>query len=207
MGLNFSQGKYVRRLGYLYGLVNLGGYIRKNSIEQGIFSFESNYFSPLMKTKWGNMRHFLNTRFTTGINRFDNEYLTLSSSGSGINTDGIGINSDALRGTKRFLINYENILFSRLSLIGFRVAVITFANIGLISFSNQAFLSGPFYQGYGIGFRLRNENLTFNSFQIRLSYYPNIPGNTIPFRQAIEGIPTLRLRDFDLSAPQLVPYR
>lgn len=153
------------------------------------------------------MRHFLNTRFTTGINRFDNEYLTLSSSGSGINTDGIGINSDALRGTKRFLINYENILFSRLSLIGFRVAFITFANIGLVSFTNHAFLSGPFYQGYGIGFRLRNENLTFNSFQIRLSYYPNIPGNTIPFRQAVEGIPALRLRDFDLSAPQLVPYR
>ncbi|CAN5327903.1 hypothetical protein BH09BAC4_BH09BAC4_17970 [soil metagenome] len=207
MGLNFSQGKYVRRIGYLYGLINLGGYIRKNKIEQGIFSFESNYFSPLMKTRWGNMRHFLNTRFTTGINRFDNEYLTLSSSGSGINTDGIGINSDALRGTKRFLINYENILFSRLSLIGFRVAFITFANIGLVSFSNQAFLSGPFYQGYGIGFRLRNENLTFNSFQIRLSYYPNIPGNTIPFRQAVEGVPALRLRDFDLSAPQLVPYR
>ena len=206
-GLNFSQGKYIRRLGYLYGLVSLGGYSRRGQLEQGVFSFESNYFSPLLKTKWGNMRHFFNTRYTTGIDRFDNEYISLASSGSGINTDGIGINNDALRGTKRWFINYENILFSRLNLVGFRVAFITFVNLGLVSFPDRALLRGPLYQGYGIGFRLRNENLTFNSFQIRLTYYPNIPNNTIPFRQAFEGIPTLRFRDFDGSAPQIVPYR
>ncbi len=206
-GLNFSQGKYVRHLGYVYGLINLGGYFRSKQIEQGVVSLESNYFSPLMKTKWGNMRHFVNMRYTTGIDRFTNEYITLGSNGSGINTDGIGINSDALRGTKRWLINYENVLFSRLNLIGFRVAFVTFANLGLVSFSNQSFLQGPLYQGYGIGFRFRNENLTFNSFQIRLSYFPNIPNNSFPFRQAFEGIPSLKLRDFDLSAPQIVPYR
>ncbi|GAB3557831.1 hypothetical protein [Spirosoma fluminis] len=205
-GVNFSQGKYVSKVGYLYGLINLGGYSRTSGIEQGVLSLESNYFSPLLKTKWGNMRHFFNTRFTTGIGRFTNEYISLSSNGSGINTDGIGINNDALRGTKRWLINYENILFSRLSLVGFRVAFVTFANLGLVSFSDRSLLRGPLYQGYGIAFRLRNENLTFNSFQIRLSYFPNIPNNTIPFRQGFEGIPVLRFRDFDLSAPQIVPY-
>ena len=207
-GLNFSQGKYVRRLGYLYGLVSLGAYSRRGQLEQGIFSFESNYFSPLLKTKWGNMRHFFNTRYTTGIDRFDNEYISLSSSsGSAINTDGIGINSDALRGTKRWFINYENILFSRLNFVGFRIAFIGFVNLGLVSFPDRPLLRGPLYQGYGIGFRLRNENLTFNSFQIRLAYYPNIPNNTIPFRQSFEGIPSLRFRDFDVSAPQIIPYR
>lgn len=206
-GLNFSQGKYVKRIGYLYGLISLGGYSRAKGIEQGVFSLESNYFSPLLKTKWGNMRHFFNTRYTTGIGRFDNEYITLGSNGSGINTDGIGINSDALRGTKRWLINYENILFSQLSLIGFRVAVITFANVGLVGFPDRPLLRGPLYQGYGIGFRLRNENLTFNSFQIRFSYFPNIPGNRSPFRTGFEGVPSLRFRDFDLSAPLITPYR
>ena len=206
-GLNFSQGKYIKRVGYLYALVSLGGYTRTKGIEQSVLSLESNYFSPLLKTKWGNTRHFINTRFTTGIGRFENEYITLGSSGNGMNTDGIGVNSDALRGTKRWLINYENILFSRLSLIGFRVAFITFANVGLVSFPDRPLLRGPLYQGYGIGFRLRNENLTFNSFQIRLSYYPNIPGNRSPFRTGFDGVPSLRFRDFDLSAPFIVPYR
>ena len=206
-GLNFSQGKYLRHFGYMYGLLSLGGYIRAHRVEQGVFSLESNYFSPLMKTKWGNMRHFFNTRYTTGIGRFTNEYISLGGTNNGLNTDGIGINSDALRGTKRWFINYENVLFSRLNLIGFRVAFVAFVNLGLTSFPERPLLSGPLYQGYGLGFRLRNENLTFNSFQIRLAYYPNIPGNTIPFRQEFEGISTLRLRDFDLSAPQIIPYR
>ena len=206
-GLNFSRGKYFPKVGYLYGLVNAGGYIRTKGVEQGVLSAESNYFSPLMKTHWGNMRHFLNTRYTTGIGRFQNEYITLNSSGAGINTDGIGINNDALRGTKRLIVNYENILFSRINFIGFRVAFITFANLGMVSFPDRPLLRGPVYQGYGIGFRLRNENLTFDSFQIRLSYYPNIPNNSFPFRQAFEGIPSLRFRDFDLSAPQIVPYQ
>ena len=206
-GLNFSQGKYVRQVGYLYGLLSFGGYIRANRMEQGVLSLESNYFSPLMKTKWGNLRHFFNTRFTTGIGRFENEYISLGSNSNRLNTDGIGINNDALRGTRRWLINYENILFSRLSLAGFRVAIITFANVGLVSFPDRPLLRGPLYQGYGIGFRLRNENLTFNSFQIRFSFYPNIPNNRAPFRYAFEGIPTLRFRDFDLSAPQITPFR
>ena len=206
-GLNFSQGQYIKNFGYLYGLVNVGGYSRTKGIEQGVFSFESNYFSPLMKTVWGNMRHFFNTRFTTGIRRFENEYITLGSNGSTLTTDGIGVNNDALRGTKLWLINYENILFSRASLVGFRVAFIVFANVGLVSFPDRALLRGPLYQGYGIGFRLRNENLTFNSFQIRLSYYPNIPNNTLPFRTYFEGVPGLRFRDFDLSAPQITTYR
>lgn len=207
LGTNFSQGRYVRHVGYLYGLVSMGGYIRQRRMEQAVFSFETNFFSPLMKTKWGNMRHFVNARYTTGINRFDNEYILLGSSGNGINTDGIGINSDALRGTKRWFFNYENVLFSRLSLVGFRVAFVTFVNLGLVSFPDRKLLSGPLYQGYGIGFRLRNENLTFTSFQIRLAYYPNIPNNTLPFRTAFEGVPTLRFRDFDLSAPQIIPYQ
>ncbi|GAB4014624.1 hypothetical protein GCM10028773_01880 [Spirosoma koreense] len=209
MGINFSQGKYIRGLGYLYGLVSLGGYRRQGgTIEQGVFSLESNFFSPLLKSKWGNMRHFFNTRYTTGIDRFTNEYISLgNSSSNGINTDGIGVNSDALRGTKRWFINYQNILFSRLNLVGFRVAFITFVNLGLVNFPDRALLRGPLYQGYGIGFQLRNENLTFNSFQIRFAYYPNIPNNTIPFRQAFEGVPTLRFRDFDVSAPQIIPYQ
>lgn len=206
-GINFSQGKYLAKSGYLYSLANIGGYIRNQRVEQGMLSLEANYFSPLMSSKWGNMRHFFNSRFTMGIDRFDNEYITLNSSTSGLNTDGIGINNDALRGTNRFLFNYENILFSKLNFIGFRVAFITFANLGLVSFPDRSLFKGPLYQGYGIGFRLRNENLTFNSFQVRIAYYPNIPNNSIPFRFAFEGIPVLRFRDFDLSAPQIIPYR
>ncbi len=200
-GVNFSRGQYLKKYGYLYTLISAGTFYRGKRAEQGVFSFTGNYFSPLMSCGWGKLRHFLNVRYAQGIQRFNNEYVTLNGS------DGLGISNDALIGTKRLLVGYENVLFSDLSLIGFRVAFVTFANIGLVSFPGRPLLNGPLYQGYGIGFRLRNENLTFNSFQIRLAYYPNLPNNPQAFRFAFEGIPNVRFRDFDISAPEIVPYR
>lgn len=200
-GVNFSRGQYLKKYGYLYTLISAGTFTRNKRAEQGVFSFTGNYFSPLMSCGWGKLRHFLNVRYTQGAQRFNNEYVTLSGS------DGFGISNDALIGTKRLLVGYENVLFSNLNLIGFRVAFVTFANIGLVSFPNRSLSNGPLYQGYGIGFRLRNENLTFNSFQVRLAYYPNLPNNPQAFRFAFEGIPNVRFRDFDISAPEIVPYR
>lgn len=200
-GINFSRGQYMRRLGYLYTIASVGGYYRKQSLEQGVFSFLGNYISPLHKTAWGNMRHFVNARLTYGAQRFNNEYIVLTG------REGIGFNTDDLRGTKRLTLGYENVLFSKLNIVGFRLAIISFANVGLVSNPGQSLWRGPIYQGYGLGFRIRNENLTFNTFQVRIAYFPNIPNNSSPFRFAFEAFPTLRFRDFDINAPEIVPYR
>ncbi|MEZ0610637.1 hypothetical protein ACAW74_19135 [Fibrella sp. WM1] len=200
LGINFSRGQYIRKAGYLYGLASLGTYYRSGQREQTVLGLETNYFSPLTKLTLGQMRHFLNTRLTLGADRFTNEYVNLN----GNNAFGAG--NDLLIGTKRLVVNYENLLFSRLNVLGFRVAFITFANFGLVNFPEQSLLAGPLYQGYGLGFRLRNENLTFNSFQVRLAYYPNLPNTPSAFRFAFEGVPVLRFRDFDINSPQITPY-
>ena len=201
MGINLSRGQYIKKAGYLYGFGSLGTYFGQNGRQQTIVSLLTNYFSPLHKTGWGQMRHFVNTQLTVGADRFNNEYLYLNGDRS------FGVNSDALIGTKRLLIGYENLLFSRINVLGFRVAFISFANFGMVSFPPQSLLAGPIYQGYGIGFRLRNEHLTFNSFQIRLAYYPNLPNNSAPFRSTFEGVPVLRFRDFDINSPQVISFQ
>lgn len=201
MGINVSRGQYIKKMGYLYGFLSTGSYYSSQGRQQTILSLETNYFSPLHKTGWGQMRHFFNTRLTLGADRFNNEYLYLNGD------RGFGVNNDALIGTKRLLLSYENLLFSRINVLGFRVAFITFANLGMVSFPPQSLFAGPLYQGYGIGFRLRNEHLTFNSFQIRLAYYPNLPNNSAPLRSTFEGVPVLRFRDFDINSPQVIAFQ
>ena len=98
-------------------------------------------------------------------------------------------------------------VFSRVNIAGFRVAFLTFANLGLVSYPERSLLAGPLYQGYGLGFRLRNENLTFNSLQIRFTYYPNLPNNAAALRYAFEGVPVLRFRDFDINSPQVTLFQ
>lgn len=203
LGLKFSRARYIPNAGYLYSLVNVGSYFKDTGTEQGIFSTENNYFTPLhpLGRRWY-ARHFLNVKFGLGFNRFQNEYFNISGN------EGIqGIYSDEMRGTRKLVLGVETVFFSPINFLGFRMAPFLFSNIGWTSFSKQSFFHQRPFQGYGIGFRFRNENLTFDTFQIRLSLYSGIPQITNPLRVGFDGIPPLRFRDFDISAPEIVPFR
>jgi hypothetical protein len=196
--LRFARGAYLpRRGGYLYTLTNIGGFLRPGKLEQGVINVEANYFSPLMSWGRSDFRHFLNFRYTAGFDRFNNEYLTINNQ-YGI----IGVSSDALVGTKRLTFGAESVFFSPFNIIGFRVAIFGFASLGLVSSSNKKLFDGPLYQGYGLGFRLRNENLTFNTVQFRIGYYPNIPKLSNPLRFEFSGETPLRFNDFNFDRPE-----
>lgn len=202
IGLKYSRARYIK-VGYLYNLTNVGTYLKEGMTEQGVFSTENNYFTPLhaLGRRWY-ARHFLKVKFAWGFNRFQNEYFNISG------TDGIqGIYSDELRGTRKLVVGAETVFFSPVNFLGFRVAPFLFTDIGWTAFSGQKLLNITPYQGYGIGFRFRNENLTFNTFQVRLSFYSGIPNIGQPYRASFDGISPLRFRDFDISAPEIVPFK
>ena len=201
-GVKFSRARYYP-VGYFYTLLNAGSYWKNGKSEQGIFSLENNYFSPLVPLgkRWY-ARQFVNLRFGYGINRFDGEYFNIGGQ------DGIqGISSDELRGTRKLVVGFESVLFSPINFLGFRVAPFVFGDLGWSSYQQKPFFAAAPYQAYGIGFRFRNENLTFDTFQVRFSFYSGIPDIIPPIRMGFDGIPPLRFRDFDISAPEVVPFR
>ena len=202
-GIQYANGTYLsKNHGYLYFLASAGTYFKKKATEQGIISLQSYYFSPLMRVGQAHTRNFIKLGFTYGFNRDPIDYLNISGQ------DGIvGVNSNALIGDKRLTLGFESVLFSKKSLLGFRIAYFTFANFGLVSLSDVRLFSSTLYQGYGLGLRFRNENLTIKTFQIRIGYYPNIPAISSPLRVAFDGTQPLRLRDFDISAPAIIPLR
>jgi hypothetical protein len=201
LGLRLSAGDYFRQSGYLFGVVSLGGFYNQNEvIEQGVFSIEGNYFSPLRR--WGRrfVRHFANIQFGTGINRFSNDFLNMN------RENGFpDIRSEYLWGTKKLVLYAESVVFTRLRFAGFRVATFGFGQIGFISLKNQSLFQNT-YTGLGLGLRLRNDNLTFDTFQIRLGFYPNIPDIGF-FTPSFGSTPNLQLRDFNIDAPSILPYR
>jgi hypothetical protein len=202
-GLQYAVGKYMpANLGYMYLLFNAGTYYKNGKTQQGVISSQLNYISNLIPFRYSFFRQFVTIRNTYGIARDPFDYLNISRD-QGIR----GISSDQLIGTKRFTLGTETVFFSDKSLLGFRIAYFAFIDLGLVNSNNHSLWSGPIYQGYGFGLRLRNENLTFNTLQLRLGYYPNIPDNHAPFRFAAEGNVPLRLRDFDISAPSIVPLQ
>ncbi|QHT67553.1 hypothetical protein GXP67_13410 [Rhodocytophaga rosea] len=200
-GMKFSRGKFFNNFGYLVTTIDAGSFIRNRKWEQGVLRFEANYFSRLLMLRTWRLRQFVNLRYTKGIGRFDTEFIDISSN-NGIR----GIGSNALRGAKSVVLNLETVFFTPINLLGFQMATFAYGDLGFITPSGTNLFAGSLFQGYGIGFRFRNENLTFNTFQIRLGFYPNIPGNNAIFRTQFSGIPSIRLSDFDIKAPDIVNF-
>ncbi|MHA4738765.1 BamA/TamA family outer membrane protein [Dyadobacter sp. MSC1_007] len=201
-GVQYATGKYLpHNLGYFYALANLGTYSKNGRAQQGVISGEVNYISNLIPFRYSFFRQFLTFRYTHGIRRDPLDYLNIS------NNQGIrGINNDQLIGTKKFTVGAETVFFSDKSLLGFRIAYFVFGDIGLVN-GVPSIWKSPLYQGYGLGLRLRNESLTFNTLQLRFGYYLNIPDLTSPTRFNASGNVPLRLRDFDISAPAIAPFQ
>ena len=200
-GIQFAKGRYLpKNLGYLYLLANYGSYYKSGEAQQGVVSGQLNYFSRLIPFKYSFFRQFISLKYAHGVNRDPLDYMNISGK-QGIR----GINSGELIGTKKLTLGIETVFFSDKSFLGFRIAYFAFADLGLIN-GVKSLWDGPLYRGYGFGFRFRNENLTFNTFQIRFGYYPNIPGTSSKIRFAADGSTPLRLKDFDISAPSIVPF-
>jgi len=61
--------------------------------------------------------------------------------------------------------------------------------------------------GFGIGFRVRNENLIFNTFQVRFGIYPGAPPHSILQYVDIDGERLLNPPGFDPQAPGVTKFR
>ncbi|MEM7110373.1 MAG: hypothetical protein AAF519_19250 [Bacteroidota bacterium] len=202
LGFKVALGKYFGRLGYIRPQIAFGGFDRDGRFEQGMLNLSANYFSNLYRLRRTNFRQFFSFDFTRGIRRFDDEFITIN------DADGIrGLNNVFLRGTNRLNFSSETVAFTPLYVIGFRLAVFSFIDLALINDKSNKIFDNTLYQGYGIGFRFRNENLTFNTVQIRLAWYPNVPAGVSNFDYDIAGAAIFDITDFRVVEPQVLDFR
>ena len=199
-GLRLSTGKFIPGRGFIFGEANLGGFLKKGIYEQGILNFRVNGFSDLFHINRYSLRQFFKIEYTKGFRRFNEEYITIN------DDDGIrGLNSIYLRGTKKLMFNIETLVFTPFQPIGFQFAFFGFADFAVIS-SEQNLFKGDLYSGFGLGLRIRNDNLTFNTFQIRLGYYPKVPINTSSWDFNISGTTTDQQDNFRMESPAVIAF-
>ncbi len=202
MSLDLSMARFFSGIGYVYAQLLMESYFRNGKSEQGIIRPTVSYISDL--NKWGRFRtrNFVTLEFTRGINRFDNEFITIN------RDDGIrGFNSHFVMGNQRLNLQYELVAFSPADIVGFRIAPYFFYDAAWLAQRNDAIYKGDFYQGFGLGIRLRNDNLTFNTLEVRLGYYPNSPGDVSNLGFNISQQSRTRFKDFNVTAPDVTPFR
>jgi hypothetical protein len=204
-GLDLSFARYNKDFGYLYGRAGYGSFIRDGKWEQGTLELESLYFTRLYENGNWKLRHFILGRSTIGINRNPEELLSIN------NEEGLrGFRSGLLRGNRRVVINYEANLYTPVTLFGFRLATLVFADVAWLSYGNSSspFRSTP-YPGFGAGIRFRNEYLSFSTIQILVGYYPRIPANENfnNLRIYESSRPYYDFEDFRFTQPGIAEFR
>lgn len=202
LGTNLSFSQNLSKLGFISAVFETGGFY-SDSLEQGILRINTQYISPLIGSKRHVFRQFINFGFTKGYNRFLDEFVEIRKD-YGIR----GISSTELRGDRKFSVNTEFVYYSPYYLYGFRFVYYAFADAAMVNFSRDYLLNNPVYSSIGIGMRIRNERLVFNTIQLQLNYFPFAPdspeyGKTYA---EISGQPRLRMPEFADRIPEVIDY-
>lgn len=202
VGSEVSFGNFFERFGYLRPTLSFGSFIENQNLEQGILGIQLDYFSFLYRVRRTSLRQFLSLSYVRGINRFSNEFININDD-NGVR----GLSNVFLRGTEKFVINTETVAFTSLFFAGFRMAIFGFVDIAILNDINRDLFSNKSYQGYGVGLRFRNENLAFNTIQIRFAWYPRTPPGVIGNDFDFSGEQSLGIGDFRVDRPQVLRFQ
>ncbi len=202
MGLDVSVGRSSRQLGYFYTTAGISGFITGRDTEQGLLSVNVKYFSNLVYLGNYRIRNFVKIDYTRGFSRYTDENLTFG------NDNGFtGFRNDSITGRQRLYVSLESVVFSPVNLYGFRFALFGFTDLAFLSGTNQILGNGSVLSGLGLGIRIRNDNLVFNTLQLRLGFFPYLPVYSSVSNVNISGEQLLKPANFEPGPPAIIQYR
>jgi hypothetical protein len=202
VGADISAAQSIQQLGYFYISSSIASFLRGVTREQGIYNARLSYFTNLLPVGRFKSRNFLTFDYSRGIGRYADEHLEFPE-----NNGFTGFRNDSIKGTQRLIISLESVLFSPANYHGFRFAFFGFADLGQLSGSDQMLSSGITLLSVGAGLRIRNDNLLFNTLQVRIAFFPNPPLYSKINNVTISGEQLLKPNNFNAGKPILIPFR
>ena len=202
-GSQIAYGDYFR-YGYLSANFEFGSYYLNETSSQSSFVLQMNYFTNLFQFGKWKVRQFFKPQMVIGNNR-------LESVGDQLNiNDNFGIQgfNGQIFGTKKIIMTFQTQAYSPWVVAGFRLNPYFNYSGGMIGTGEDGFSKSRLFSRIGIGLNINNDYLVFSSFQLSLSYYPNIPGigdnvfRTNGFQNSDFGFQT-----FELAKPRQAIYR
>ncbi len=185
--------------GYFFFSGDVGSYFRDAKTNQGFLKLSGEYMSPLLNVGRSKLRKFLELQYVSGINRKDGEYLFIDEEVSGLHRFDY---KNTIKGSRKVILKTEQVFFTQMEPLGFKFAFFTFFDTAFLQESNKhsLFQHTPYFS-FGGGLRIRNDNLVFNTLQIRLSIMPKVPEGELPFSFRASGESIKNFKDFVPQQP------
>jgi len=203
LGLSLSHAFIDKAGRYYNGRLAIDGFLDNGVVKQGSILASGNFFSNKFFAFGDPCREFIKVEFLGGINRFNEEYLTINGR--------FGIRdfyASNLKGTKRLKFNFETVRYLKWNFYNFRFTNYLFTDFAFLSNSMNSIFSQDFYAGIGAGLRIFNESLVFKIVDIRFTWFPLSPPEGVsPFGTNLQGLTKSRFEDFLGRKPEGVRYQ
>lgn len=163
-GVDFRAGGFTP-VGYFMGDVAVGSFydFRREELYRSALSARFDYFTNLLGDGKYKVRQFVSTNYLTGWNRsrgfYENIWFTRNSGPREI--------LESPLGHERLVLSAETVLFTPWQPLGFRTALYSFADVGLLGYDKNVFRN-DLYATVGVGIRMKNEMLIFGTIQLSL---------------------------------------
>ena len=188
-----GQGDFVQLF------LRSGGFLYKNKVQDGSFLIGATAYSRIFFLNSTKIRQYINLSYTHLYNRVTYAPLRID------NYFGLrGFLSDSAYGTRRLSLQLETEFYLKFKLLGFQFAPFPWGDLSLITPENGPYSRSALYTSLGGGLRGRNENLVFETIELRAYFFPVAPSNMRGFKVVLNGNIRYRYSSNYITAPDVV---
>ena len=167
VGWEYDHWLIDKRKNYWNYTLSLGTNLYKKQMQDNSALLNISWFSRLYESPKFKLRHSANVSYSGIYNRHVNEPLYIN------NEFGLErFNTDSIRANHRYSAGTETTLYTRWSILGFKIGFFAFGRATLMSPEQTGIWRGGFFPAMGGGIRTRNENLIFGTIEARFTWFP-----------------------------------
>jgi len=200
--IGLSSGNFIGKFGYLYGNLNIGGYLNRDQFEDGLLKIKLQYMSNIYFSRDHRyrFRSLVNTQLGYQINpRSNNRDIDNLPNLLDLR---IKSNDTLYQGNRLFTASYSAITYTPWYFYGFRFGLQATLEIGLVSKTPSSPFSARFVSGIGFSLLIQNDNLILPPIQISCFFYPSSTG-VPPVQLDLNQVSDITFADFSPHAPRI----
>ena len=198
-GINISDYIATPHGDFIQLYLRTGGFLYKNQIQDGSFLVGGTAFSRILFWNSTKIRQYINASYSSLYNRLTYAPLRID------NFYGLrGFLSDSVSGTKRFSLQLETEFYLKYKVLGFQFAPFPYIDMTLLTPEHSSFSNSSFYTSIGGGVRARNENLIFETIELRAYFFPVAPSDMRGFKVIVNANIRYRYSSNYIAAPDFV---
>ncbi len=199
MGFNASRYIATRRRDFIQLYLRAGGFLFNGKMQDGSFLIGATAFSRIMFLNSIKIRQYINTSYTELYNRLTYAPLRID------NYYGLrGFLSDSAFGAKRYSLQLETEFYLKYKVLGFLFAPFPYTDFTVLTPVNSSFDKSSLYASVGAGVRARNENLIFETIELRAYFFPVAPGDMKGFKVILNSNIHYRYTSNYITPPDVV---